>query len=118
MDRIVSALERNVKVPVYLALADNPNEECIVLMTEPTSDNGAVSVDRLTVRLITENMASRVIKEHRIKSTLLTLGDEERTELGIKSCSLNGGGALRDADTKMLHTLYYFYITRKGEIDG
>ena len=66
------------------------------------------------MRIITKTVASAEDIKQKILQALVTVADNEK--LGYKSCELNGGGALKDADTNTIHTLLYFDITTKSEV--
>lgn len=89
-------------------------DEYVVYTVEPYTDDGIKATDRLTVRVISSDIPNGLLISNRIKQAFITIGDNSK-ENNLQ-CVLNGGGSLRDNDTKKIHTIMYFYITRKSEV--
>ena len=92
----------------------NTNEEAVCYAFSPISDDGAVSVRRLELRIISRTIAGTEGIRQSLINALVTVGDEPKN--GYLSCYLNGGGSLWDNNQQMIHTILYFYITTKSEV--
>lgn len=112
MERIIKKLQDVTALPVKPHGIDSL-DECIVYTPVPQSNDGAVQVDRLELRLITHTLERAEQLKPLITSALVTVGDEGKN--GYNSCVLNGGGSMKDPNGT-LHTIMYFYITRKSEV--
>ena len=113
MEQVIQAIQSAVDVPVR-PYGTNINEEAVCYAFSPMSDDGAVSVRRLELRIITRTVSKAESLRKSLLSTLVTVGDEPKH--GYNGCYLNGGGSLWDDNTKMTHTILYLYITMKSEV--
>lgn len=113
LSNIIDAMEQVVDVPVKPFGIENL-EEAVCYTWTPQTDDGAVAVGRLELRLITKTVAKAEELRKSLLSTLVTVGDNPRH--GYLSCVLNGGGTLWDDEIKMTHTILYLYITMKSEV--
>lgn len=114
MEKVIKALQSAVgDIPVK-PYGTDINEECVCYAFSPISDDGAVAVRRLEIRIISRTVAKTEEIRPLILSALVTIGDNPKN--GYNSCYLNGGGSLWDDNTKMTHTLLYLYITTKSEV--
>lgn len=114
METIIKALQESTQLPVKPFGIDSL-DECIIVSPVPQSDTGAVRTWRLELRLITKTLARAEELRPIIVSTLVTVGDNPK--LDYLDCYLNGGGYLKDPDNEMIHTIMYFYITTKSEVN-
>lgn len=113
LETIIKAIEEATGMTVK-PLGSNNLEECICYTWTPSSDNGAVRVVELELRIITKTISTAEQARPQILSTLVTVGDEGK--LGYNQCYLNGGGQVYDPETKLYHTVMYLYITTKSEV--
>lgn len=113
MEKIIKKLTDVTTLPIKPFGIDSL-DECIIYTTVPQSNDGAVQVDRLELRLITHTLERAEQLKPLIYSALVTVGDEGKN--GYNSCVLNGGGSLKDPNGT-IHTIMYFYITKKSEVN-
>lgn len=113
IQQIIKELNEALTVPL-LPYETNKIQDCVCYKYHCTGDNGAVAQYRLDLRIITKTIASAEDIRNVILQALITIGDNEK--LGYKSCELNGGGTLKDAETATIHTLLYFDIVTKSEV--
>lgn len=113
MEQIIKAIEQATSLPVRPLFSDTI-EDCVTYKIVPHSDNGAVAVTQLELRIITKTLAASQTAKSAILSALVTVGDQSK--LGYNQCYLNGGGQIYDYDTKTIHTILYLYITQKSEV--
>lgn len=114
MEKVIQAIQSAVGELPVKPYGTDINEECVCYAFSPISDDGAVAVRRLELRIITRTVAKTEQLRPTILSTLVTVGDEPKH--GYNGCYLNGGGSLWDNNTKMTHTILYLYITTKSEV--
>lgn len=112
MEKIIKKLTDVTSLPVKPFGIDSL-DECIIYTIVPQSDDGAVQVERLELRLITHTLERAQQLKPLITSALVTVGDEGKN--GYNSCVLNGGGCLKDPNGTV-HTIMYLYITRRSEV--
>ena len=112
---IIREIEAQTKLPMFPSITDSIGE-CIVYSYEPVSDNGVVRKDRLTLRIIAETLPKVNEIDDMLRNILITIGDEKKIE-GIFDCYVSGGGVLRDTDTHYYHSIKYYYITIKSEVN-
>lgn len=110
---IIDALETATELPV-LPLFTTTIDNQIVYNHYPTSDNGAKSVQRLELRLITKTYSEAESYRKLIIEALVPVGDDVLID-GITDCELNGGGSLYEGGTKTYHTLLYFEYIQRSE---
>ncbi len=110
---IIKVIEDATNLPVKPFNTDKV-EECVCYSLVPQTDTGAVASYRLELRLITFTIAKAEELKKSILSALVTVGDNPRH--GYNECYLNGGGSLKDEDTKTIHTILYLYIIKKSEV--
>ena len=113
MIRIINELDNVLSVPL-LPFETNKIQDCVCYKYYCDGDNGAVAQYRLELRIISKTVARATDIRNEILQALVTVADNEK--LGYKSCELNGGGTLQDADTNTIHTLLYFDIVKKSEV--
>lgn len=113
LKEIIAKLKESTNLPVK-PFGTKEIENCIVYTYNPSSDNGALSQSRLELRLITKDIETAETYKKLIINTLVTVGDEQKID-GIYQCNLNGGGQLRDDNTKTIHTLLYFDILTRSQ---
>lgn len=113
MEQVIRAIESAAGLPVR-PYGTTVNEECVTYAFSPLTDDGAVAVRRLELRIITRTVAKAEQIRPAILSSLVTVGDNPKH--GYNGCYLNGGGSLWDDTTKMTHTILYLYITTKSEV--
>lgn len=113
--QIIKTIEETTGLSCYPLLTDAIGE-CIVYTYEPIADDGVKKQDRLTIRIITEHIPEGRMYSAQIRNLLLTIGDSSKIE-DILNCYINGGGTIRDNDTHYLHTIEYYYITSKSEVN-
>lgn len=111
---IIKAIEGVVDIPVRPYGIDNI-EEAICYTYDPQTDDGAVATARLEIRIITRDIAKAERLRKSIISALVTVADNPKN--GYNSCRLNGGGNLWDDEIKMTHTILYFNIIMKSEVN-
>ena len=110
---IVKVLTKAVNVPVR-PYGTDVVEECVCYTWTPQTDDGAVAVGRLELRIITRTVAKAEQLRKSLLSALVTIGDNPKN--GYLSCNQNGGGSLWDDNIKMTHNILYLYITTKSEV--
>lgn len=110
---IIKAMEAVVDIPIR-PYGTDINEECICYTWTPQTDDGAVAVGRLELRIIARELAKAESLQRAVLPALLTVADNPKN--GYLGCYLNGGGNLWDDDLKMTHHIYYLYITTKSEV--
>lgn len=115
MEKVVAALVSAAGELPVKPYGTDINEEAVCYTISPVSDDGAVAIRRLEVRIITRTVALAQKLQSSILSALVTVGDNPKN--GYNSCYLNGGGSLWDDNTKMSHTILYLYITMKSEVN-
>ena len=113
MKQIIKELTDILSVPV-LPFETPKIQDCVCYKYYMERNTGAVEQYRLELRIITKTVTSAEDIKQKILQALVTVADNEK--LGYKSCELNGGGALKDADTNTIHTLLYFDIVKKSEV--
>ena len=113
---IISALQTATNLPLKPLFTENIGAQ-IVYTHYPTTDNGAKSIQRLELRLITLSYSEAERLRKVIINTLVPVGDNVLIE-GITDCELNGGGSLYEGETKTYHTLLYFNYIQKSENGG
>lgn len=113
---MIRTIEEATGLPVYPFLS-HVQGEGIVYTIEPQSDDGIKQQERLTIRIVADTLAKGREYSTMVKNCLLTVGDKPRKSLGILECHLNGGGSLKDEQTKMTHIILYFYVTRISEVN-
>lgn len=113
LENIVAVLSNAVDVPVRPYGID-VMDEAVCYSISPMSDDGAVATARLEIRIITRTVATAERLRKSITSALVTVADNPKN--GYNGCYLNGGGSLWDDNTKLTHTILYFYITMKSEV--
>ena len=116
MVQVIDAIESAAGGLPVKPYGTNINEETVCYAFSPVSDDGAVSVRRLELRLITRTVAKAEELRKSLISALVTVGDNPKN--GYNSCYVNGGGSLWDDNTKMTHTILYLYITMKSEVNS
>lgn len=113
LTKAIEAMTNAVDVPVK-PFGTDILEETVCYTWAPQTDDGAVTVGRLELRLITRTVAKAEELRKSLLSALVTVGDNPKN--GYLSCVLNGGGTLWDDEIKMTHTILYLYITMKSEV--
>lgn len=91
-------------------------DSCIVYQWSTVSDDGAVEVDKLQIRIIGKTLTEVLANEAKVKNALIAIGDTCKVN-GINSIVLNGGGTLKDFETNTMQSINYFYITKKSEVN-
>lgn len=114
MEQVIQAIQSAAGELPVKPYGTDINEECVCYAFSPISDDGAVAVRRLELRIITRTIAKTEEVRPKILSTLVTVADNPKH--GYLRCYLNGGGSLWDDNTKMTHTILYLYITTKSEV--
>ena len=108
---IIDVLSSATGLPVK-PLFTTTIEDQIVYNHYPSNDNGAKSIQRLELRLITSTYEEAERQRKNIIQALVPVGDNVLIN-GITGCELNGGGSLYEGETKTYHTLLYFdYVIR------
>lgn len=111
--RVISALETATNLPVKPVFTTELGNQ-IIYNHYPLSDDGAVSRQRLELRLVTNTYSEAESYRKQIIGALVPVGDNILIE-GITACELNGGGSLYEGDTKTYHTLLYFDYIHRSE---
>lgn len=115
ISKILRVLESATNLPIKPFETDVV-EDCIVYKYSSISDNGIVAQQKLELRIIGKTYADVVSIETKVKSALITIGDEQKVQ-GLNSVELNGGGTLKDYSTNTIHSLLYFIIKIKSEVN-
>lgn len=113
LENVIKEIESVVDIPVRPYGIDVIDEAVCYTLT-PLTDDGAVATDRLEIRIITRTVAKAQDLRQAVVNALVTVGDNSKDS--YLSCTLNGGGNLWDDNTKLSHTILYFYITMKSEV--
>lgn len=87
--------------------------DCIVYNFHTITQDKKVQKCRLQITIIAATTALTVAIEERVKTILLTLGDNPLTN-DILQVALNGGGTLYDEERTMNHRILYFDIIKRG----
>lgn len=111
--KIISALEEATSLPVKPVFTTSIGNQ-IIYNHYPVNDNGAKSLQRLELRLITKTYSEAESYRKQIIGALVPVGDNKLID-GITSCELNGGGFLYEGETKTYHTLLYFEYIHRSE---
>ncbi len=111
--KIISALEEATSLPVKPVFTTSIGNQ-IIYNHYPVNDNGAKSLQRLELRLITKTYSEAESYRKQIIGALVPVGDNKLID-GITSCELNGGGSLYEGETKTYHTLLYFEYIHRSE---
>ena len=110
---IINALSSATGLPVKPLQTTDINNQ-IVYNHFPSNDNGAKSIQRLELRLITTTYEEAERYRKQIIQALVPVGDNVIID-GITGCELNGGGSLYEGSTKTYHTLLYFNYIQRSE---
>lgn len=113
LKQILQKLKSATGLPVY-PLVTTKIEDCIVYTHAVTHDNGAISSQRLELRIISFNMGDAEKHRKEIIRAIVPAGDNSPME-GLYACELNGGGTLKDEGTKTIHTILYFDLIVRSE---
>lgn len=111
--KIISALENATGLPVKPVFTTELGNQ-IIYNHYPISDDGAISRQRLELRLITNTYSEAESNRKEIIGALVPVGDNTLIN-GITACELNGGGSLYEGETKTYHTLLYFDYIHRSE---
>ena len=111
--RIITALQTATSLPVVPVFTTTLGNQ-IIYNHYPVSDNGAKSLQRLEIRLITTSYSEAESYRKQIIGALVPIGDDTLID-GITACELNGGGFLYEGETKTYHTLLYFDYIHRSE---
>lgn len=116
ISKIITALTNATSLPVK-PMMTTKIENQIVYNHYPLSDNGAKSIQRLELRLITKTYSEAESYRKLIIQALVPVGDNILID-GITDCELNGGGTLYEGETKTYHTMLFFnYIHRSENVN-
>lgn len=110
---ILQALSSATQLPVKPLFTTTIGDQ-IVYKHYPLSDNGAHSLQRLEIRLITKTYENAESYRKIIINTLVPVGDNVLID-GITECYVDGGGSLYEGETKTYHTILYFNYTQRSE---
>lgn len=88
-------------------------EPCITYTVNPVSDNGVKSVDMLSIRIIHNSVSECYKADTEIRKALLDMNFDSLKYTKIR---LNGGGYTSHEETRTVHKLAFYYITRKSEV--
>lgn len=113
LKQIVQKLKAATGLPVYPLVAQKI-EGCIVYSHSITNDDGAVSRQRLEVRIISFNMNDAEKHRKEVIRTMVPSGDNMSMD-GLLACEVNGGGILKDDETETIHTILYFDLIVRSE---
>lgn len=99
-----------------MALATENKTDCVVYQYIPLLSDGIKEQGRLETTAIASDLKTAYSMIENIKSVLLTIGDERKTET-ILEITQNGGGCLENTDTHLFHLKANFTVksrVRKG----
>lgn len=88
-------------------------EPCITYTVNPVSDNGVKAVDMLSIRIIHNSVGECYKADTEIRKAIL---DMNFKSLDYTKIRLNGGGYTTHEETRTVHKLAFYYITRKSEV--
>ncbi|MDD3502508.1 MAG: hypothetical protein PHE63_00255 [Eubacteriales bacterium] len=108
-DTGVSALFSRPMIDVINAF-DTAEIPAIVYTYSPITDDGIKRLDRLEIRIISEDYSHALAVDEAITACLLTAGDNSKDNK-ILNINKNGGGSLKDDNTQTYH-LFSFYIVQ------
>ena len=111
--RIVQALTTATNLPVKPMITTSIENQ-IIYNHYPIDDNGAKSIQRLELRLITKTYEEAERYRKIIINTLVPVGDNVLID-GITSCEVDGGGCLYEGETKTYHTMLYMNYVQRSE---
>ena len=114
--KIIRALESATDLPVR-PMITTKIENQIVYNHYPINDNGAKSIQRLELRLITKTYEEAERYRKLIIQALVPIGDNILIE-GITDCELNGGGTLYEGETQTYHTMLFFSYIHRSEVNA
>lgn len=97
--------------PVY-AFATTEAADCIVYQYILLTSDGIKEQGRLETTIIAGTLEKGQTMLQKVKDTLLTIGDEKRTET-ILEIALNGGGVLENPDTGTVHLKAIFSVKNR-----
>lgn len=84
-------------------------KDCIVYKFMPQISDGIKEQSRVEITIITQAMELGLKILEQLKTVLLTIGDQSKTN-NILEISLNGGGCLENIETNTIHHKAYFII--------
>lgn len=105
------ATASDTKIYPFSADQDRCNN-CIVYIVSPVSDEDAVRVDKLEIRIISNDLEKATAIDSRVRTLLKTIGDTPNRN--FLKVVLNGGGALEDLETETYQIFNYYYITQRS----
>lgn len=85
-------------------------KDCILYNLVPLTSNGILEQNRLELTIITRDYGKGASELERIKSGLLTMGDDKKTD-NILNISLSGGGCMKNYNPTVIYHKAYFIIT-------
>lgn len=89
---------------------------CIVYTVNPVSDSGIKSVEMLSLRIIHNSVGECYKADTQIRKALLSAGDSPDKFPNYTKIRLNGGGYTTQEETRTVHKMAFYYITRKSEV--
>lgn len=108
---LLGATASDTKLYPYSADKDRANN-CIVYIVSPVSDEDAVRIDKLEIRIISDDLIKAHAIDSRVRTLLKTIGDTRNNN--FLKIVLNGGGSLEDLATNTYHLIDYYYITQRS----
>ena len=112
MNDLILKIKNALDVPVFCRMTTHTGE-CVLWDWWTTLQMNSCEKVRLQITIIGDTTESTLANAEKIKSAILTTGDEPFNE-EIFQVALNGGGTLYDEARQMQHRYLYFDIIKRG----
>lgn len=109
---LLNLIEEVTGLPVYFSHTKTVHP-CIVYTVNPVSDNGVKAVEQLSLRIIHNSVKECYTADLKLRESLLGW---DVTKGEYTKIRLNGGGYTTHEETKTVHKLSFYYITKKSEV--